>query len=249
MDVRAAQKLGLCIVCLLASALANTAEPVSTGAVLENALAAYAKLHDYTCMLSRKELVNGIIKEQKDIRFEFKKPGYFYMKWAGDLIQQAVYIDGKNDNKLMLRGGGLFRFVTMSVDPSKALKYNRHPIVDADIGHILKIFEANYRRARVDKEAIVKYEHEEQLDGRNTWLFRALLPPDKGYYGHRINVHIDQTLRLPIRIEVFGWNDELLEMYHYSDLKLNVGLSDDDFDLAKHRHRPESMHESGTDRL
>jgi hypothetical protein len=36
---------------------------------------------------------------------------------------------------------------------------------------------------------------------------------------------------LPIRITVHGWEDELLEMYHYTELALNVGLTEEDFDV------------------
>lgn len=57
-----------------------------------------------------------------------------------------------------------------------------------------------------------------------------MFPPDQGYYGHVILVNMDQTNCLPERIRVYGWKKELLEGYEYSDLRLNVGLTDRGFD-------------------
>lgn len=207
------------------------AAAVSPGEVLEKAVAAFAKVNDYACILHRKERFNGTVKEQESIRFKFRKPGSYSMRWNGDMVERAVYVEGQNDNKMMIRATGIFNFIRLGVDPAMALKYGRHTIMDADIGHILNLFEQNYRKARSDRDAQVAYDGEEALDGRPTWRFKALLPEGRGYYGHRILVHIDQGLLLPVRIEVYGWQDEFLEMYAYSKLAVNVGLSADDFDI------------------
>jgi outer membrane lipoprotein-sorting protein len=42
---------------------------------------------------------------------------------------------------------------------------------------------------------------------------------------------MDIELYLPVKIEVYGWALELLEMYHFSNLEINVGLNDMDFDV------------------
>ena len=60
--------------------------------------------------------------------------------------------------------------------------------------------------------------------------------PDFLFY--QVRVYIDQELGLPIRFEAYDWPDrpeaapELVEEYTYTDLKLNVGLSDIDFDVS-----------------
>jgi outer membrane lipoprotein-sorting protein len=35
---------------------------------------------------------------------------------------------------------------------------------------------------------------------------------------------------LPIYVEIFDWQNELVERYGYRDLRLNPGLTDADFD-------------------
>ena len=218
---------------LFIPALSMASEPVSTADVLKKTIAAYAKLSDYICVLHRKEYINGSVKVQPDIRFKFMKPGSYSMRWDGDLIEKSVYVAGKNDNDMLVRGAGIFSFIRLAVDPDLALKYGRHTIIEADIGRILRIFEQTYDKARNDPDATIHYEREESVDGRQTWRYRVILPPGRGYYGHLININIDQALYLPIRIEVFGWNNEFLELYSYSDLTPNTGLSDADFDIRK----------------
>lgn len=50
------------------------------------------------------------------------------------------------------------------------------------------------------------------------------------HYGSRILVWVDKVTKLPIKVEVYDWNGNLYEMYHYSSLKLNPGLTRMDFD-------------------
>lgn len=206
---------------------------VSPGEILERSIAAFAKVNDYTCVLHRKERFNGAVKEQESIHFKFRKPGSYSMRWNGDMVERAVYVEGRNDNEMMIRATGVFNFIRLGVEPAMALKHGRHTIMDADIGHILGLFAQNYRKARGDRDAQVSYDGDETLDGRPTWRFKALLPEGRGYYGHRILVHIDQGLLLPVRIEVYGWQDEFLEMYAYSKLAVNVGLTAEDFDIRR----------------
>jgi hypothetical protein len=208
---------------------------IDIGVLLERCNAAYAKVNDYTCMLHRKDLVNGALKEHTTVLFKYKKPSRYYMKWEQDKIE-AIYAEGKYNNKMVIHGGLLLKFVSVAVKPDAALKYNRHTIKDADIGHILNMLGDNYRRAKDDKDASIVLEEEGKLDTRPTWRFKAVFPGNRNYYGHRVFVDIDRELFLPIRIEVYGWQGELLELYYYEDLKLNVGLVEDDFDVSNKKY-------------
>ena len=55
---------------------------------------------------------------------------------------------------------------------------------------------------------------------------------------YRVRVYIDRDLGLPVRFEAYDWpanpqaTPELMEEYTYTDIKLNVGLSDGDFDVS-----------------
>jgi hypothetical protein len=204
--------------------------------VLAKCVASYNNVKDYTCILHKKELLtNGTIKEQDNILMKVRKPGQYYMKWSesGSNASEVLYVDGKYDNKLMVHGGLLLKFFTIGIDPkgSMAMKENRHSIMEADIGRILNIFDDNCRKAKTDQGTVIALEKEEVLDGRKTWLYKATFPSNRGYYGHVVYVNLDQALYLPIKITVYGWEMEFLEMYHFANLKVNTGLMDLDFDL------------------
>jgi len=209
---------------------------VDIAAILRKCNAAFAGVNDYSCILHRKDVVNGTMKEHSNVLFQYKKPSRFYMKWLKYKIE-AIYAEGKYNNKMVIHGGLLFNFVSIAVDPKAALKYSRHTLPEADIGHILKLVETNYRKAEADKDASVVFEQEEKLDQRMTWRFKAVFPADRDYYGHVIHINIDKELYLPIKIKVLGWKNELLEEYYYEDLKVNVGLTDENFDVNNKEYK------------
>lgn len=221
---------------IMVTSMRSFADPsVDLDEVLRKCHASYARVNDYTCLLHRRDVVNGVLKEHTTVHFKFKKPSRYYMMWPKDRIE-AIYAEGRYKNRMVIHGGLLFKFVSVAVDPETALKYNRHTIREADIGRILTIVETNYRKATANADAAIALEGEERLDGRRTWLFKAVFPPGRDYYGHTIFINIDKELYLPIKIKVFGWDQELLEEYYYEGLKLNVGLKEEDFDIDNSKY-------------
>ena len=59
----------------------------------------------------------------------------------------------------------------------------------------------------------------------------------RDYYGHIIYINIDKEAHLPIKIKVLGWREELLEEYYYENLKVNVGLTEEDFDVRNKKYK------------
>ena len=201
---------------------------------LKSCFESYSKVEDYTCLLHKKELVDGKIKEQTNIICKFKKPLSVYMKWTKGKGKgtETIYVKGKYNDKLVVHLGILKGF-KMSIDPEGkfAMKGNRHSIKEAHIGHILDLIKKNYEMSVERGEGSITFEGEEKLDGRETLLFKALFPENKGYYGHKMFIYIDKPLQLPVKTVVYGWDGSLWEMYHYSNIKVNVGLRSRDFDI------------------
>jgi hypothetical protein len=54
--------------------------------------------------------------------------------------------------------------------------------------------------------------------------------PTKGYYCMTAIMDVDHEHHLPVYAEIFGWQGQLIERYGYSDVRLNPGLTDADFD-------------------
>lgn len=56
---------------------------------------------------------------------------------------------------------------------------------------------------------------------------RILVPH---HYCHRIKTYIDDEYKLMVRLEIYDWDNNLYEMYHYKDIRINAGLTRADFD-------------------
>lgn len=203
--------------------------------ILDTCKVRYASVDDYTCKLHKREFIGGAIREERNIIFKFRKPDRFYMKWTEGKNEgtEALYVEGKYDNKLVVHLGVFFGLITISTDPRSkvALRNNRHSIKEAGLGHIIQVMEKNYRKATTEGDLTITAQYDAMLHNRSMILLKTVFPKNKRYYGHRIDVHIDQELLLPVKLTVYGWNNEFLEEYHFDDLELNSGLAEEDFDI------------------
>jgi hypothetical protein len=83
-----------------------------------------------------------------------------------------------------------------------------------------------------------------KVDGRSCVCVKTEHPIDpKRYAYHRSRVFFDKEHGLPIRFEGYDWprrggapDGELLEVYTYRDVKLNVSLSGIDFSVENPRY-------------
>jgi len=204
--------------------------------LLEQSKQSYQQVHDYTCTFHKKEQLKGEIREERNMLLKAMKPQHVYIKWTegSDNGIEAIYVQGKNKNKLLVHMGGFLHFITVSLDPNgpMAMRHNRHCILEAGLGPVMNMIEKYYLRGRNDPACSIVYSGEGEANGRKSWLIRAEFPPGQGYYGHEIVVAIEQELMLPIKVTVHGWKGEFLEEYIYENIKINVGLTEKDFDIG-----------------
>ncbi len=203
--------------------------------ILADADKSWQGIKDFTSSFYSKESVRGEIIEQKNILLKFRKPLNVYMKWTegDDEGQETIYFPEKYGKKLQAHGGGWLNVVNVSLDPagSQATKKGRHTIYDAGIGHILDLVRQNYALTQKTGKGIIVFEKNEIFDGRNTLLFKAELPDGYGFYGKKIVINFDEKTKLPVKITVYGFKNEFLESYAYTNIKYNTGLTDRDFDM------------------
>lgn len=205
----------------------------SAAAQLEAMEDAYRRVRDYTAMLSKQERVKGKLLPRETIHVKFRKPYSLYMKWSGAVKpgQEVLYIRGKNDGKLRAHPGS-FPDVTVSLAPRSALamKGNRHPITDASLGDVLRLMVGALRRSQERPQDAVTMTDlgEETRHGARVRCIDARFPAD-GYYAPHVRLCSFVTNKMLARIQVWDANEQLLEDYEYRDLRINVGLRDQDF--------------------
>jgi outer membrane lipoprotein-sorting protein len=201
-------------------------------AIMERMQHAMASINDYTCLFGKRELLKNEIHQEDSILLKIKKPQHFYMKWTSgpNKDRVVIYVSGRNKNKTIVHLTGLMRFLPVSIDPTgkQAMKYNRHPITEAGIGHIIDLCAADSRRCSVDPACnpIVA-----TPIGTDTLEINGTFPQGKGYYAHKVRIIVDKHLWLPVKITCFGWSDEFLEEYRFDNIKINVKLKEKDFEI------------------
>jgi len=202
---------------------------------LQETEAALAKIDNYTAVFHRIERVNGKLIPEEITFLKFKRPFKVYMKWINPLQgQESLYVEGTNNNKVRAHGTGLTKLITVNLNPNgaMAMENSRHPITEAGLEILVKKIGSNLQRGLRAGELTSKDHGERTVYGRKTREVEGILPKDpaKGYYCYRCIVNLDVETKMPIKTQIFDWEDQLVECYGYEHLNLNPGLSDRDFD-------------------
>lgn len=195
---------------------------------------AYAPVQDYTCLLSKKEWVDGKYVVWNNVIYKFRKPDCYYMKWTEgeNFGREIIYAGKKYGYQLEVHLGGMLNVANFSLDPKGfiALRSSRHPIMESDFGFILRMIQQNVRKAQKEKSAVIDCLGEAEIGGRKVRKYRAEFPKGRGFINHIIHLSVDDETDLPMRIEMYDWDEKLVESYTFTNLKINTGLKDSDFD-------------------
>ena len=209
--------------------------------MLDEANRKWAGVEDFTAFFHKKELVNGKIIEENNIFLKWAKPLKIYMNWTtGDNTgQEIIYHPEKYGKSIETHRGSWQNMINLSLDPegSHAMKKSRHPIFDYGIGRILDLVKQNYQLTKKIGKGSFKFVKEEQFDNKKTYLFLADLPEDQGFYCKKILINLDKQTKLPLKITAYGFKNEFLEYYAFTNLKLNTSLSDMDFDMDNSKYK------------
>jgi hypothetical protein len=209
---------------------------------------------DYTATLVKRERVDGTIGEhefmfvkvrnRKVVDGQVTQPLSVYLTYlrpAAVKGREVIYVEGKNDGNIIAHEGGFKgRFLpTMPLPPTGmlAMRGQRYPITEIGIENlIVKLIERG-TTARQHPDVTCTFRKNAKVKDRVCTVFEVMQPtahPELEFY--QAQVFIDDEFNLPIRYIAYDWpkrNGEALEVieeYNYIDLKLNVGLTDTDFD-------------------
>ncbi len=201
-------------------------------------------IKDYTALMTKQENINGELQDAQVMEVKFRQePFSVYLKFRYPKKingQEAIFVRGQNDSKLIAHGVGVERtFGTQKVDPEGfiAMRGNKYPITDMGLLNLVdKLLEVGRRDSKFG-ECTVEYFEDVNVGDRVCTLIQVVHPvPRKSFQFHIARVFVDKELNLPIRYESYDWpkkeGDEpiMIEAYTYQNLKLNVGLTDKDFD-------------------
>ncbi len=153
--------------------------------------------------------------------------------------REVIWIEGKNDNQITVHEAGMLNLMSMNLDPNGTLAMvgSKYPITEIGIEKLLeKLIERGTKDKRSEPSEVTVTPG--SLFGDLPCDRIRIVHPKKqdGFDFHIAEVWIDPRNEIPLYYASYDWpknpgeSPELLEEYGYSDLQLNVGLSDSDFD-------------------
>lgn len=215
-------------------------------------------VRDYTATIVRRERVKGKLGPESFVDVKIRHEGngeesagaeaaqqipfsvYTCFLKPDDLAgQEAIWIKGKNGNRLVAHGVGATRFFKVNLKPTSflAMRGNRYPITEIGIKNLIVRMIEKGKNDLDHGECDVEYDRNYQIEGRSATLITITHPEKRKHFSYYVaKIFIDDELNVPVGFEGYTWPRDpggepvLIERYFYKNLQLNVGLNDADFD-------------------
>ena len=213
-----------------------------------------ANVRDYTCTLVKRERVNGTVtdyeymftkvRNRKVVNGRTAVPFSVYMyflKPTNIKGREVTFVEGKNNGKMMAHEGGAagawLPSVWLRPEGPLAMRGNLYPITDVGIENlVVKLIERGVREKQYG-DCQVTFHKNAKVNGRVCTLLQIMHPVKRDEFEFYLaQIFVDDEYNVPIRYAAYSWptkpggRPEVLEEYTYLNLKLNVGLTDADFD-------------------
>lgn len=208
---------------------------------IDQSRSAYKSVKDYTCIFIKQERIGSKLMDEQTAEMSVRaEPFAVFFHFTGPKSvqgQEAAYMAGKNEGKARVKGAGLkglVGYLTLAVDDPKIMSDNRHTIDQAGIGKLIEqIGDVDKKAGGVKSKILLS---EVQFDKRDCLKLEITLEDKHPDIPYRSIIYFDKALKLPVRVENYEapkkgkTEPELLEMYSYTQLKLNVGLKEEIFE-------------------
>ena len=191
--------------------------------------------HNYVAAKVRnRKVVNGQIVQPLSVYLNFLKP-------SSVRGREVIYVENKNNGNIIAHEGGLkgryLPTVTVPPDGVLAMRGQRYPMTEIGIENlIVKLIERG-ETARQYDDVRCEFRQNARVKDRVCTVLEVTQPtkrPELEFY--QAQVFMDDAFNMPIRYVAYDWPQregaplDIIEEYNYMNLKLNVGLTDADFD-------------------
>lgn len=221
--------------------------------IAEKALERIEQSHfDYTATMTNQVRVNGRLRDTNKAFVKIRHPRELddgtnipfsvYMKFIepkANAGREVIWVDGWNDGNMMVHLTGWQNLMRISLDPEGpiAMDGNLYPISMIGMKNLLKQIHEKGTRDSKHEAGEVTITRGLELDGRIVTMIESVHPQQRPHFEYHIaRIYLDEDLGLPVGYEGFLWPEKeggppvLLEKYFYTDIQLNVGLTDFSFD-------------------
>jgi hypothetical protein len=201
---------------------------------------------DYTATLTRQERIGDLLSEPNRLRAKIRnelenQPLSVYIHFtqpASVRGREVIWVAGENENNITAHEGNgvLNQFrVIQPHDGFIAMMGSRYSIAETGIQRLMEKLIQHALHDREYGECEVQLS-EVQSAGVACRRIRVVHPFEREHFiFHIVEVDIDLQRNIPVRLASWMWPETdggeppLAEEYIYTDIKLNVGLTNDDF--------------------
>ena len=207
----------------------------------------------YSCLLIKRERVDGEMTARQYMQAKIRHrklrdgkivtPLSVYLKFLKPSAvegREVLYVEDQRDGDLLARRGGpRLANITVELDPKGhwAMQDNLHPITEIGFRNLgFKLIE-NMQADLAYDDVQVKYFDKAKLGDRPCQHIQVTHPNKAEHFDYHIaRIFIDKELRVPVYFASYdfpktkGDEPELKEEYIFTNMNLNPGFTDLDFD-------------------
>lgn len=190
-----------------------------------------ARIHGYSCLLSKQERINGSMQQPEEIWVDFReKPFSVRMEWkrGAGIANSALFVVGENEDKIVAQPRGLLSFAGQferAIDSSDAQRGNRYRIDGFGMKKGMKRTLGAWEAAKARNELVVEYvglQRPPECDERPCHVLRRPRYPRPEEDGiSDLTIWIDAETRQQVRSVMFDNRGKLLGSYSFSDIRIN----------------------------
>ncbi len=211
-----------------------------------------SNVQDYTALFIKRLRIDGALQDRQfalmKIRNRESKNGNIiipmavylkFLKPSSVKGREVIWVEGKNSGKLIVHETGFKNLIRLKLDPTGylAMRGQRYPISDIGLENLVrKVIEVG-ERDRKHGECEVRFFKNTKVGKSVCTMMQIDHPIKRSYFDfYRARVFFDDDLNVPIRYAAWSWpvkkggQPVLKEEYTYTNVKLNVGLTESDFD-------------------
>ncbi len=212
--------------------------------VLQHMFTAVDAVQDYEVVMNKQQRHDGKLQPLEVLRIKHRRsPDCRYMNWIGDLHRgrEMIYCPARYDGKIEAHDGGLMSIFTVSLDPngSIATKGQLHRIYETGLFVLAQTVHGDFDYLDAHPELpppTLSQRSVEDQPSTCVELDRGS-DPFKTYHVGRRELCVDEKVSLPTELRLWNTDGDLMEHYVYSQYRLNIGLTDSDFDTHNRSYR------------
>ena len=210
-----------------------------------------ANVYDYTARMAKRERIKGQLGKTSfmDLKIRCPRttaqgetPFSIYMKFLQPRDasgREVLWVDGLNDGNLLAHQPGMIvgmKTFDLPPDGMMAMQGQRYPIYEAGLENLIVKLIEKATRDRAAGMCEVTYRDGLALNKRPCSLIEVVHQEKRAPYEfYKAQVLVDDELNIPVRYTSYDWpkspgaKPQILEQYTYINVKVNVGLTDEDF--------------------